>query len=638
MLKRLLLIFAFIPTLVWAQSTTPNLGLQIPATGSNNWYIPLNFDFSSLDLYLSGHKPIPGLAVTGNVTIGGSLTAGQIIGTGGSIFATAANAQQYSPVYYSQSPNGTAFAGVAPFTGFAYYRGNGPPRVASQADLNTLIGGAACGTAGTAYSPQAGNCIAVGSGAVAPSAQYTIPFFSTTGTSNALAGASGISTNSAGDSLTLSNITASGTVSANIIVATSILGGAALSVQGTSQVVGSFFSTSSTGSGISLAGSTSGVDTWQMNSLANNHLQFTNTTHGSGSAFDLTAAGVATATSFAGGGAALTGLNGANISTGNIPVARIATALTAPGPIGGTTPGSIAVTTLTATGNITAQGTVNSTANTSPASVTNTGISLVGQGGVADVVYYDSTRTTDNRTVDSLWSLGNYQMRFKNDAQSSATPFFTATGGFAAGITGLLTNSGTGQHTNSNTAQINTIFTGSSATGTAISIRGTAAGVTDWRLLSDATGKLQIFNGSGSPGNFTLDASGNLGVQGALSAVGNLSVGGGNLALVQGGGGINAVCFSVSSGCATHGVGSYNGVSVDVVDFPNRLEIQALQTIQFFVNNALGPDIQNDGTLNLSMPLSINASGNVASTKTADHAFPIKIAGTTYYMLLATSP
>lgn len=160
MLKRLLLLFALIPTLVWAQSTTPNIGLQIPATGSNNWYIPLNFDFSSLDLYLSGHKPLPALSITGNLTVGGSITAGSFVGAGGTIFATAVPAQQYSPVYYSTAPQGTAFAGVTPFTGLAWFNANTVPRVGTAADLsNMLLTGAGCGVAGSLYSPSGNQCV-----------------------------------------------------------------------------------------------------------------------------------------------------------------------------------------------------------------------------------------------------------------------------------------------------------------------------------------------------------------------------------------------------------------------------------------------------------------------------------------------
>lgn len=562
MLKRFALLFALLPTLMRAQSTTPNIGLQIPATGSNNWYIPLNFDFSRLDLYLSGNAPIPALSVTGNVTIGGTLTAGQITGTGGSIFATAASAGQYSPVYYSQSPNGTAFAGVAPFTGFAYYRGNGPPRVASQADLNTLIGGAACGTAGTAYSPQAGNCITVGSGAVASSAQYSIPFFSATGTSNALAGASGLSTNSAGDSLTATN-----TITSNIVIGTAILGGGALSISGTSFTSGSFSSSNAAGTGISLGGSATGVHTWQMNSLANNHLQFLDSTAGGGAAFDLSPTGVATATSFVGSGATLTALNASNITTGTLAAARVPT--------------------LAVTG-----GTINGT------------------------------------------SIG------------ATTP---STGAFTS-----LTSTGI---TSTSTAQLNAIFTSPSTTGTAISIRGTGTGVADWRILSDSAGDLEFNVGTTnemfitSAGVLTPQSismsSGNISAGtgqifgGTIASNGDVTAGNGAISLTKGSGGVNALCLTVSSGCNTTNPATFNGLSVDTVNAPNRLEINAVSTIQFFVNNGvggLGPSIKSDGTFEVNQPLSLAASGLATSTAVANRSYPIVVQGVTMYMLLSTTP
>ena len=58
---------------------TPNIALNLPPIGSNNWGGPLNFNFSVIDKLLSGINPIPALAVTGNVTIGGSVTAGSFV-------------------------------------------------------------------------------------------------------------------------------------------------------------------------------------------------------------------------------------------------------------------------------------------------------------------------------------------------------------------------------------------------------------------------------------------------------------------------------------------------------------------------------------------------------------------------------
>lgn len=69
---------------------TPNIALNLPPIGSNNWGGPLNFNFSAIDKLLGGVNPIPALRVTGNVTIGGSVTAGSFVGLDGSFFLTSA--------------------------------------------------------------------------------------------------------------------------------------------------------------------------------------------------------------------------------------------------------------------------------------------------------------------------------------------------------------------------------------------------------------------------------------------------------------------------------------------------------------------------------------------------------------------
>lgn len=68
---------------------TPNVGLQEPNIGSNNWGGPLNYNSALLDLIFGGTVPIPALSVTGNVTVGGTLTAGAIAGLSGAFLTTA---------------------------------------------------------------------------------------------------------------------------------------------------------------------------------------------------------------------------------------------------------------------------------------------------------------------------------------------------------------------------------------------------------------------------------------------------------------------------------------------------------------------------------------------------------------------
>ena len=46
-----------------AETTTPNIGLQVPAFNQANWQVPNNFNWNLLDLYLSGQLAIPALHV-----------------------------------------------------------------------------------------------------------------------------------------------------------------------------------------------------------------------------------------------------------------------------------------------------------------------------------------------------------------------------------------------------------------------------------------------------------------------------------------------------------------------------------------------------------------------------------------------
>lgn len=76
-----------LPVVAHAQTTvTPGVGLEVPARGSNNWDIPMRYDFDRLDQLLSGGVALPALKVTGDVQVGGTITAGSFAGINGAYF------------------------------------------------------------------------------------------------------------------------------------------------------------------------------------------------------------------------------------------------------------------------------------------------------------------------------------------------------------------------------------------------------------------------------------------------------------------------------------------------------------------------------------------------------------------------
>lgn len=88
------------------------------------------------------------------------------------------------------------------------------------------------------------------------------------------------------------------------------------------------------------------------------------------------------------------------------------------------------VTTLTATGSLIAKGGANPTATTT------CGLAWA-SSGAAFYTFVDSTRTTNNRIAEWVWSSGALVGRFANDAYNAATNFMTVTGGQGAGITSI---------------------------------------------------------------------------------------------------------------------------------------------------------------------------------------------------------
>lgn len=83
--KRVAILCALFPALAFAQLNppTPNLGFQNPARASTNWDSSWYYNFTQLDLYLSGNQQLPSLSVGGKFTIPSaaafaSATQGQI--------------------------------------------------------------------------------------------------------------------------------------------------------------------------------------------------------------------------------------------------------------------------------------------------------------------------------------------------------------------------------------------------------------------------------------------------------------------------------------------------------------------------------------------------------------------------------
>jgi len=150
-------------------------------------------------------------------------------------------------------------------------------------------------------------------------------------------------------------------------------------------------------------------------------------------------------------------------------------------------------------GNINVKGAVSSADNTSPAGVTNTGVSINGGNNFCYVTMFDQTRTVNNRTGELIFINGQLQLRFLNDAHSTAVVPLAVVGGQASGITGITTNSGSGVLAHTGGMSV------SSLAGT-----GTRA------VVANATGVLStqaiplVFEGAALPGDLTPYPEGSL--------------------------------------------------------------------------------------------------------------------------------
>lgn len=73
-MKRIFALIALVFGFVFAANAqvtpvTPNIGLRVPLYNTQNWNVPLNYNFNLLDQLLSGKSPLPALSVTGTMNI-----------------------------------------------------------------------------------------------------------------------------------------------------------------------------------------------------------------------------------------------------------------------------------------------------------------------------------------------------------------------------------------------------------------------------------------------------------------------------------------------------------------------------------------------------------------------------------------
>lgn len=560
------ILLALLPAMP-AQTVTPNIGLNLPPLHSVNWGTLVNANSTKLDSYLSGGTPLPPGFWAGNV--GSSTQFGTLKLAAGPTNTTAENFSNKGILNGYAPLDANVLVPVVNLPAVSASQ-NG---ILSSTDYNRFNAGIILfpGNAGLFLN-------GVGVFVAAPGCSTGCTFGGTT---------------------TVTDLNATGTITANVIVANSVLGGAALSVQGTSQIIGAFVSTNAAGSGISVGGTATGVDTWQMNSLTNNHLQFVDATAGSSAALDLSPAGVATATSFAGGGAALTGLNGANISTGNIAVARIATALTAPGPIGGTTAAAINGTTITGTSlvgggsGITGLNATNiSTGNVAVARIA-TALTTPGPiGGTTPStgVFTNLTVTTGTLSPRLITAGNTGNLTIGNDSGGAGLNCFTMYSicGTGAGNMGMVSN---------NSAPLNMLL--SFGTGGTLSLGNQAPGAAQ---------------------QFVLDSNGQVTMTGLIVAGSGNATSTGSTALVSAAlncGGSNANC-KLQRGTFTATFAGGGAGSIGAIVFPAPLtNAPTMQcTANAFTGGGLVPafNIVPSGTTTTTLTFNlVNAAANVAA-------------------------
>jgi len=108
------------------------------------------------------------------------------------------------------------------------------------------------------------------------------------------------------------------------------------------------------------------------------------------------------------------------------------------------TGGLTALGDITTTGSVNVQGTLSSATNTQPAGITNSGVGIGGGPNYAIESFYDQAQTANNRIAQAIFISGGMNFRFTKDDGSAASSWLTGIGGYGTGITGILSNSGSG--------------------------------------------------------------------------------------------------------------------------------------------------------------------------------------------------
>lgn len=170
-------------------------------------------------------------------------------------------------------------------------------------------------------------------------------------------------------------------------------------------------------------------------------------------------------------------------------------------------------------GNVNVQGSLNSTTNQQPAGITNTGTQIAAASNNTNILMFNSTYTTNNRTAENIWFNNCLQTRFKSDDQSIAITPLSLCGGQGTGITGITSSSGSGTWSHTGPFSASGQITGSPVQG---------AGYNWINITGAGNGSSPTITTGGGNTNVTLTispkGSGGTTIVGAAAVTGTMTV------------------------------------------------------------------------------------------------------------------